>query len=243
MNLEAIYNKIKNGEMSLAQTQKELSLSFLEDAGRNIVDVRRTMRTGIPEIVYGEHKTFQQIIEITDRILEHNPLAIISRCKEPQKIQSHYSPAQEVHTQDHTVVIGELPKTNGSVLVLSGGASDHIIASEVSMTLSALGVKPLVFEDRGIAHPTRVLDAIKTGIQEDVSAVIVIAGMEAALASFVCSLVALPVIGVPASIGYGYKAKESALISMLSACTPNLAVVNIDGGVRAAVIAALIAKR
>jgi NCAIR mutase (PurE)-related protein len=80
------------------------------------------------------------------------------------------------------------------------------------------------------------------GMRQKVSAVVVVAGMEGALAPFVSSLVPLPVIGVPTSVGYGFRAKEAALTSMLASCAPNLTVVNIDGGIRAAVVSGLIAK-
>jgi NCAIR mutase (PurE)-related protein len=116
------------------------------------------------------------------------------------------------------------------------------VAFECELVLKAVGVNPVVYEDRGIAHPTRVLEAIKGGIEKDVKAVIVVAGMEGALAPFVASLVPLPVVGVPTSVGYGFRAKEAALTSMLASCAPNLTVVNIDGGLRAAVVAALITK-
>jgi pyridinium-3,5-biscarboxylic acid mononucleotide synthase len=87
-----------------------------------------------------------------------------------------------------------------------------------------------------------VLDAVKEGMSQDASAVVVVAGMEGALAPFVASLVPLPVIGVPTSVGYGFRAKEAALTSMLASCAPNLTVVNIDGGIRGAVVSGLIAR-
>jgi NCAIR mutase (PurE)-related protein len=142
----------------------------------------------------------------------------------------------------NAVIIGELPEPKGNALVISAGAADHTVTYECELILKAVGVTPIVYEDRGISHPTRVLEAIKNGMDKDVKAVIVVAGMEGALATFVASLVPLPVIGVPTSVGYGFRAKEAALTSMLASCAPNLTVVNIDGGLRAAVVAALIAK-
>jgi hypothetical protein len=243
MTFENIYDKIQSGELSRAEARKLISLAFVETTDHAIIDVNRELRTNIPEIVYGEYKSFDQIVSICEKIMQTHENIIISRFHDNQKIYDQFSAKYPVVIDETIAVIGNLPEPNAKVLVVSGGAADHPVAKEAEMTLKVMGVEPLLFEDRGVAHPTRVLDAIKTGIDEKVGAVIVIAGMEASLATFVSSLVPLPVIGVPTSVGYGYRAKETALISMLASCTPNLTIVNIDGGVRAAVVGSLIAKK
>jgi NCAIR mutase (PurE)-related protein len=242
MTFNELYDRIQNGEITRHEAMKHFSLNWLETASRYIVDVNRGMRTDIPEIIYGEYKTLEQTIELTEKIIAEHPRVIISRSKFNAQLKAHFEIHHPVLAGIQVCVIGELPKIRENVLVISAGSADHPIAEECELVLKALGVNPLVFEDRGIAHPTRVLEAVKCGIENDASATIVIAGMEGALAPFVASLMPLPVIGVPTSIGYGFRAQEAALTSMLASCAPNLAVVNIDGGLRAAVICAQIAK-
>jgi NCAIR mutase (PurE)-related protein len=200
------------------------------------------VRTNIPEIIYGEFKTLEQTLEVTQKVLEKHPRVVISRSPFYKEIDEHFRDSYPVLWSVNAVIIGELPEPKGNALVISAGAADHTVTYECELILKAVGVTPIVYEDRGISHPTRVLEAIKNGMDKDVKAVIVVAGMEGALAPFVASLVPLPVIGVPTSVGYGFRAKEAALTSMLASCAPNLTVVNIDGGLRAAVVAALIAK-
>ncbi len=242
MTFDELFNKIQTGEISKQEAQKHFSLDWMETASRYILDVNRGMRTNIPEIVYGEYKSLDQTVEIASNILKEHPRVVISRGKFNDEIAEHFDGRFPVIKSDNVLLIGELPKPKSYILVVSAGAADHPVTEECEIILKAVGVNPIVFEDRGISHPTRVIEAIKYGIEKDVKAIIVVAGMEGALAPFVASLVALPVIGVPTSVGYGFRAKEAALTSMLASCAPNLTVVNIDGGLRAAVVAALIAK-
>jgi NCAIR mutase (PurE)-related protein len=242
MTFDELYDKIRNGEITRDEAQKHFSLDWMETANRYIVDINRGIRTNIPEIIYGEYKTLEQTLEVTQKVLEKHPRVIISRSPFYKEINEHFKEKYPVLWSVNAVVIGDLPEPKGSALVISAGAADHTVAFECELVLKAVGVEPVVYEDRGIAHPTRVLEAIRAGVEKDVKAVIVVAGMEGALAPFVASLVPLPVIGVPTSVGYGFRAKEAALTSMLASCAPNLTVVNIDGGLRAAVVAALITK-
>jgi hypothetical protein len=243
MNIDELYDKIQSGKVSKEEARRLISLSFAETAEKQIVDLNRDLRTGIPEIIYGEYKTYEQIIAIAERVLQKHKNVIISRSPDIKKLRDYFAPHYPVHADERIMIVGELPEEGPPVLIVSGGTADHPVAKEAELTSRAMGISPILYEDRGVAHPTRVLDAITEGISEQVKAVIVIAGMEASLATFVSSFVPLPVIGVPTSVGYGYKADETALISMLASCTPNLSVVNIDGGIRAAVIASLIVKQ
>ena len=242
MTFDELYDKIKNNEISRDEAQKHFSLDWMETANRYILDINRGMRTNIPEIIYGEFKTLEQTLEVTQKVLKKHPRVVISRSPFYKEIDEHFRDSYPVLWSVNAVIIGELPEPKGNALVISAGAADHTVTYECELILKAVGVTPIVYEDRGISHPTRVLEAIKNGMDKDVKAVIVVAGMEGALAPFVASLVPLPVIGVPTSVGYGFRAKEAALTSMLASCAPNLTVVNIDGGLRAAVVAALIAK-
>ena len=242
MTFDELFDKIRDGEMNRHEAKKHFSLDWIQTAQNYIADVNRGSRINIPEIIYGEYKTADQCIEIANALLERHPRVLISRSPHNEAIVSHYQDRYPILESPNLLVIGHLPKTKGCVLVISAGAADHPIVAECDLTLKSIGVETVLFEDRGIAHPTRVLEAVKKGMEKDAAAVIVVAGMEGALAPFVSSLVPLPVIGVPTSVGYGFRAKEAALTSMLASCAPNLTVVNIDGGVRAAVVEGLIAK-
>ncbi len=242
MTFDEIYDKIKNNEISRDEAQKHFSLDWMETANRYILDINRGMRTNIPEIIYGEFKTLEQTLEVVQKVLEKHPRVVISRSPFYKEIDEYFRDSYPVLWSVNAVIIGDLPEPKGHALVISAGAADHPVTYECELILKAVGVTPIVYEDRGISHPTRVIEAIKNGMDKEVKAVIVVAGMEGALAPFVASLVPLPVIGVPTSVGYGFRAKEAALTSMLASCAPNLTVVNIDGGLRAAVVAALIAK-
>ena len=214
----------------------------METASRYILDVNRGMRTNIPEIIYGEYKTQKQTIELVKNLLKEHPRVIVSRSKFNHELSKEFRSDYQILAGDNAIVIGDLPESKGSILVVSAGSADHPVTEECEIILKSVGVNPIVFEDRGISHPTRVIEAIQQGINHNVKAIIVVAGMEGALAPFVASMVSLPVIGVPTSVGYGFRASEAALTSMLASCAPNLTVVNIDGGLRAAVVAALISK-
>ena len=240
MNIDQLLTLFEQGKMSRQDVRWRLSSAWLDTLDGQIADVNRQLRSRIPEIIYGEYKTFQQIVELAEHTLSKNSNVIVSRASCTQELIAHFTPGLPVVHSERVLVVGRLPQAAGAVLLISGGTSDHAVVREIELVLQALGIQPLVYEDRGIAHPGRVVEAVRHGLKEQVRCVVAVAGMEASLATFVSALVPLPVIGVPTSVGYGYKAGESALISMLSSCTPNLAVVNIDGGVRAAVLAYLI---
>lgn len=242
MTFDELYDKISKGNMSRDEARKHFSLEWMETARNYIADVNRGARINIPEIIYGEYKTAEQSIEMAEAFLTEHSQVLISRSPHHEALTAHFGGRFQIHETPLLLAIGKMPEKRGNILVISAGAADHPVTAECALALEALGVTPHVFEDRGIAHPTRVLDAVMEGMKNNVSAVVVVAGMEGALAPFVSSLVPLPVIGVPTSVGYGFRAKEAALTSMLASCAPNLAVVNIDGGIRAAVVSGLIAK-
>ena len=242
MTFDELYDQISKGELSRDEARKHFSLEWMETARNYIADVNRGARINIPEIIYGEYKTEEQTIEMAEAFLSEHSSILISRSPHHHMLSEHFKSRFQIQETPLLLAIGDLPEKRGNILVISAGAADHPVTAECALALEALGVTPHVFEDRGIAHPTRVLDAVMEGMKNNVSAVVVVAGMEGALAPFVSSLVPLPVIGVPTSVGYGFRAKEAALTSMLASCAPNLTVVNIDGGIRAAVVSGLIAK-
>lgn len=243
MDIEQLYDKVQQGSLSREEFRKFLSMSYMETSGKAILDSNRELRTGIPEIVYGEYKTLAQVVDILKAKLQEKKRVLVSRFPDNAALSSAIQDAYKVTYGERLLIAGSLPHPVAEIAVISGGAADHPLAEEAGLALRGLGIEPLMYEDRGIAHPTRVIDALKEAMPHNPRAIIVIAGMEASLATFVSSLVPLPVIGVPAAVGYGYRAEETALHSMLASCTPNLTVVNVEGAMRAAVVASLIAKQ
>lgn len=243
MNIDQLYQQVQEGAISREDFRKALSMNYLETTGKAILDTNRELRTGIPEIVYGEYKTLDQVLDILRNKLQEKSMVLVSRFADNSKLASYCHNDRPVHYTQNLFVAGQLPDPGQPVLIISGGAADQPLAREAELALKAFGIQPILYEDRGIAHPTRVIDALKEAMPQNPRALIAIAGMEASLATFVSSLVPLPVIGVPSSVGYGHKASETALYSMLASCTPNLTVVNTDGAMRAAVVASLIAKQ
>ena len=144
-----------------------------------------------------------------------------------------------VEKPDHSIV-----PSGGVIAILSAGTGDLPVAEEAKVTAEVMGCKVLTFYDVGVAGIHRLVEPLKAILEQEVSAVVVVAGMEGALPSVVRGLLPIPVIGVPTSVGYGYGAKgEAALMSMLQSCSPGLTVVNIDNGFGAGATAALIANR
>jgi hypothetical protein len=140
--------------------------------------------------------------------------------------------------------IGVVPAPSGGVIaVLAAGTSDLPVAEEARVTAETMGCRVLAFYDVGVAGIHRLVSPLEMIHKEEASAVVAVAGMEGALPTVVRGLVAVPVIGVPTSVGYGYGGKgEAALMTMLQSCAPGLTVVNIDNGFGAGATAALIAN-
>lgn len=203
------------------------------------LDFDRNQRMGFPETVYGANKSTESLINITRALLEKQQHAFITRMQEEKYVElsSHFSP---VHYDkiSGACLIGNFPEESKekSVAILSGGTSDEFIVNEVFYTLQYLGIGATRFQDIGIAGLHRLLR-----IKEELASyrvLIVIAGFEGALPTVVGGLSPLPIIAVPASIGYGV-AKDgiTALNSMLSSCANGIVVVNIDNGYGAALAA------
>ncbi|HEY2519674.1 MAG TPA: nickel pincer cofactor biosynthesis protein LarB [Streptosporangiaceae bacterium] len=211
-----------------------------------LLDVDRRRRTGVPEVVFGEGKTPEQIFALLAELRAHDPEApaLATRC--PARVLDEAAarfPGETVH-RDHvagTVAVGALPPPRGRVLVLTAGTTDLKVARECTATLAVLGVDADLLADVGVAGLGRLLsrlDALRAA-----ECVVVVAGMDGALPSVVAGLVSVPAIGVPTSVGYGVAAGGlAAAASMLASCSPGLAVVNIDNGFGAAVHAAKIIR-
>jgi len=211
-----------------------------------LLDVDRRRRTGIPEVVFGEVKTPEQIFGLLAELRVRDPEApaLATRCPAGVLDAAAARFPDDVVQADHvagTVAVGPLPPARGHVLVVTAGTTDLKVARECAVTLAVLGVRADVLADVGVAGLGRLLSRLDE--LRAAECLVVVAGMDGALPSVVAGLVAAPVIGVPTSVGYGVAAGGlAAAASMLTSCSPGLVVVNIDNGFGAAVHAAKIIR-
>jgi NCAIR mutase (PurE)-related protein len=204
------------------------------------LDTHRYVRRGIPETIFGQGKTSEQIEGIVQRMVDvGNPVLVTRLSAEAAERITGRWPAADYDPLSSTLVIGSLPETDGKpVLVLTAGTSDLPVAEEAARTARFLGRDVQRAYDVGIAGLHRL--TAHRDAMENAGVIIAVAGMEGALPGVVAGLVSTPVIGVPTSIGYGASMGGfTPLLTMLSSCACGLTVVNIDNGYGAAVAAHL----
>ncbi|MDO4432176.1 MAG: nickel pincer cofactor biosynthesis protein LarB [Aerococcaceae bacterium] len=217
-------------------------MSF-KDIGFSKVDLDRQTIKGFPEIVYGLHKSAEQILKISQTLYEHNGNVLITRfSKEKWEQIKTALPAGDYDPIGQTFVAGSNPFfKKGKVLVLSAGTSDDFVVYEAVNTLKWMGCHVEMIQDVGVAGLGRLLSYIDR--LREASVLIVVAGMEGALPSVVSGLVDVPVIAVPTSVGYGTNLEGlTTVLAMLTSCSSGISVVNIDNGFGAAYQAALTIK-
>ena len=206
------------------------------------VDHHRTVRRGFPEVVFGQGKTPQQIASISDALLRHSDVVLVTRASEEayDAVLASIPDAQYDRTARAVVVDRRVPsQPTPGVLVLCAGTSDLPVATEAAITAELMGCGVERIADVGVAGIHRLLD--QRDALERARVIVVVAGMEGALPSVVGGLVKAPVIAVPTSIGYGASYQGlAALLAMLNSCVPGIGVVNIDNGFGAGYLAALI---
>ncbi|HDH27806.1 MAG TPA: nickel pincer cofactor biosynthesis protein LarB [Euryarchaeota archaeon] len=212
------------------------------------LDFDREKSTGIPEVILARGKTVEDVHTLAVHLLEKTGHVIVTKADEKQlDLLETIDVKKDINRKAGLAVL----KTNdvkraalGTVAVFAAGTSDIPVAEEARIILEELGCRAIAAYDIGIAGIHRVLPWAAKVSEEDVDVVIVVAGMEGALASVVKSMVDVPVIGVPTSVGYGYGGGgTSALMSMLQSCSPGITVVNIDNGFGAAAAAYLMCRR
>ena len=235
IKLEELLSSVKDGNLSIAEALKRLeSLPFV-DLGFARLDLHRDLRQGLPEVVFCLNKTPEQIIIIMEKLWEHHDHVLGTRLSpeaasvvQQRLTQAQYDPISKLIRLSR----GELPQPREDapyVMVVSGGTSDQPVAEEAAVTLEFLGSRVIRAYDIGVSGVHRLFDQHALLTEADV--IISVAGMEGALTSVVGGLVSCPVIGVPTSVGYGANFQGiSALLAMLNACAPGIAVVNIDNG-------------
>ncbi|MGN6632691.1 MAG: nickel pincer cofactor biosynthesis protein LarB [Nitrososphaeraceae archaeon] len=255
MNIRTILREFEKGRLSIDEVEKKISVHSIEFAAGNIaqLDTAREIRKGIPEVVFGEYKSQSEIIKIVNAIIRRNDSVVVSRIQKADlpKLVSLLRKKDlkvEVGQFSTTILISRksftITKRMPKIGIICAGTSDIGVAEECRLIAKSMDCDSMISYDVGIAGLHRLFPALRQMVEQDVEAIIVIAGMEGALASVVSSMVNLPVIGVPTSVGYGFgSAGIAALASMLQSCTFGLVVVNIDNGIGAGAFAALIAKR
>lgn len=207
------------------------------DIGVAKVDHHRELRTGVPEVVFGQAKTAAQIQEIMRELYQTQGFALATRLNE-EKVEALLAefPAASVSAARTAVALGSTPPSGAAFAVLTAGSSDRAVGDEAAFTLRCFGHDVVLEEDVGVAGIHRLLDSIDRW--RHCEAVIVVAGMEGTLPGVVAGLLPVPVIAVPTSVGYGVSSGGfTALFAMLSSCAPGIAVVNIDNGFGAAAFA------
>jgi len=235
-------------EVRIGATTPEDALTVLkslpfDDLGFAKVDHHRHLRTGLPEVVYGEGKSADQIVQIATAILARGQNALVTRIDAAKAAvlcaafpqARHHEAARVV-----AVVIAEpQPVGRGTIALVAAGTSDIGVAEEAGITAELMGNRVSRLYDVGVAGIHRLF-AHRSSI-DAASVVIVVAGMEGALPSVVAGLIDKPVIAVPTSVGYGASfGGLAALLGMLNSCAAGVTVVNIDNGFGAGVAAGLI---
>jgi len=240
-----LLKRVKAGKVGADAAADELAtLPFELIGGVAVVDHHRAMRTGVPEVVYGETKTAPQIADILRALARSGDGALATRVDaakgadvvERVRAAEYLAMPRLVRVAPRRAASG-----GGTIGVVCAGTSDLPVAEEAAVTAEFLGARVVRITDVGVAGLHRLL--ARLGELRAVDVLVVVAGMEGALPSVIAGLVDRPLLAVPTSIGYGVGAGGfAALASMLSSCAPGVSVVNIDNGFGAAVAAARIAR-
>ncbi|GAB4371963.1 MAG: nickel pincer cofactor biosynthesis protein LarB [Deltaproteobacteria bacterium] len=241
--LRRLLREVAEGTSSVdAAFRKIRSLPF-ENLGMARVDHHRAVRQGVPEVILGEGKTAAQIVAIAKAMRREGSDVLVTRI-DPEKARAVRRVFRRAahHAEARCLVIRTrrpAPTGKGTILVVTAGTSDIPVAEEAAVTAEFLGNRVERLFDVGVAGIHRLLMRKETLLSARV--LIVAAGMEGALASVVGGLTDKPVIAVPTSVGYGASfGGVAALLGMLNTCAPTVAVVNIDNGFGAGVIASVI---
>jgi hypothetical protein len=240
--LERLLGDVSAGRCAVDDAVRQLRRLPFADLGFAKVDHHRQLRQGLPEAVYGPGKTPEQCAAIVAELLVGSTGPVLLTRADRDQVDTASKRAAEIGAPTHEIVAsGALstvswrpgPQRTGRVLILTAGTADLPVADECACVLRALGFAPSLLADCGVAGVHRLLPSLDE--LTDADAVVVVAGMEGALASVVGGITAAPVVAVPTSVGYGAAfAGVTALLAMLSSCAAGVTVVGIDNGFGAA---------
>jgi hypothetical protein len=244
MSPKELLEKYKNGEISLTDALEQFPDRGIEEMGFATIDTDRLTRTGLPEVIYASGKTVEQVSQIAERMFQKGIDVLATRAtSEMFAAVKKRIPGAKYNEMAKTIIYKKTEEqlTEGYIVVVAAGTSDMPVAEEAVETAQFLGNRVEKVYDVGVAGIHRLFHRLE--VIRNARVIIVVAGMEGALASVVGGLVNKPVIGVPTSIGYGANFQGlSALLSMLNSCASGVSVVNIDNGYGAACQASLINK-
>lgn len=241
--LRVLLESVSQGETTIEAAVDQLRGLPIESVGDFAqLDQHRALRCGFPEVVFGQGKTTSQIVQIVQRLAERNDRVMVTRVTpemnaeiQPQVPGLLYHPSARIEVLDRSQ--GQAKKEG--VFVLSAGTADIPVAEEAALTAEIMGNGVERVYDVGVAGIHRLLNQVER--LQRARVVVVVAGMDGALPSVVGGLVSVPVIAVPTSVGYGASFHGlAALLTMLNSCATGVAVVNIDNGFGAGVMASRI---
>jgi pyridinium-3,5-biscarboxylic acid mononucleotide synthase len=247
--LRELLSGVADGRVSASEAAMALRDLPFSDLGFAKVDHHRELRQGATEIVYGRGKSVPEVAAIVERLIARNDGPVLVTRAEPGQLEAVRAlagdaglPVREAERCGAIALLRAVPPPTGLVVVVTGGTSDLAVAEEAVLTATVMGAEVELVADVGVAGLHRIAAHRDRLAAADV--VIVLAGMEGALASVVGGLASCPVIACPTSVGYGASfGGLAALLSMLSSCAPGVVCVNIDDGVGAGYTAALIARK
>ena len=240
--LRHLLDQVSTGDLAPSQALERLRNLPFENLGFAHIDHHRALRTGFPEVIFAQGKTREQVLAIAERITAHGAQVLATRVEAAtaQALVERFDRAEH-DPLARTVLIprAEQPAPEGLVAVVAAGTSDLPVAREAVVTARAMGAHVEEVCDVGVAGLHRLL-AYRELLQQ-ARVIVVVAGMEGALASVVGGLVDIPVVAVPTSVGYGASFHGlAALLAMLNSCAAGVVVVNIDNGFGAGYAAAQI---
>ncbi|MCP4268375.1 MAG: nickel pincer cofactor biosynthesis protein LarB [Candidatus Brocadiaceae bacterium] len=241
-NIKNILTKIKKGDLTIEKALQHFKDLPYKDLDFAKVDTHRTIRCGFPEVIFCAGKTPEQVLKIASQIIKNGTDLLATRANEEiyKHVVKEFKNAR-YNEKAGTIVVkkSRVKKKKGLILIVTAGTSDIPVAEEAKETAEIMGNNVKVLYDVGVAGIHRLFSKQKEITSAKV--IIVVAGMEGALASVVGGMVDRPVIGVPTSIGYGTSFNGvTPLLAMLNSCAANVTVVNIDNGFGAAYVASLI---
>ncbi len=244
-SLRALLESVRDGSADVDAALDRLRHMPFEDLGFATLDHHRSIRCGFPEVIFCSGKTHEQVATIFARLAETGGNVLATRADEAvYDAVVEASPAAEYHELARAITLrqGEPAEPAGHMALVAAGTSDLPVAEEARVTAEIMGQRVTTHYDMGVAGLHRLLAA--TAELQQANVLVVVAGMEGALASVVGGLVAVPVVAVPTSVGYGASfGGLSALLTMLNSCVAGVSVVNIDNGFGAGYIGALINRQ
>jgi len=242
--LHRLLEEVKSGRLETDEAMRKLKEFTIKDIGIAQLDTHRALRTGYPEVIYGQGKTPAQIREIVRHMSTQNNNILATRVTEEMyRAVQEICPEAEYHPVARAITVRktDMKSTDTFIAVIAAGTSDLPVVEEAVVTAEIFGNRVERIIDVGVAGIHRLYDKIARIREARVN--IVVAGMEGALPSIVGGLVDKPVIAVPTSVGYGASfGGLSALLGMLTSCAGGVCVVNIDNGFGAGYLASMINK-